>query len=116
MADLDHGPLVLYKRWQLRPDVHPDDVVALVQQQVLPAYDRLSEDVTLGLELSLDGTSVVAIQRWTNREAQRAATSSDSYARWWADYQPALAEWDRSLKFVSEWSTVEADLRGQDLP
>ena len=106
---------MLHKRWQLRPGVHPDDVVALVQQQVFPAYQRLSDDVTLGLELSLDGTSVVAVQRWVSREAQEAVASSDSYAGWWANYQPALAEWDRLLEFVSEWSTVDVDLRGQDL-
>ncbi|WP_380164802.1 hypothetical protein [Jannaschia sp. R86511] len=106
--------LVLHKQWQLRPGVSPDDVVALVQQQVLPAYQRLSDDVTLGLELSLDGTSVVAVQRWLSPEAQEAVVSSDSYSAWWADYQPALAEWDRLLAFVSEWNTVDVDLRGRD--
>lgn len=116
MGDVEPRPLVLYKRWKLRPDVRPEDVVALVQQQVLPAYQRLSDDVTLGLELSLDGTSVVAIQRWVSSDAQEAAASSDGYAKWWADYQPSLAEWDRLLEFVCEWSTLDVDLRGRDLP
>lgn len=114
MGDVELRPLVLHKRWQLRPGVLSEDVVALVQQQVVPAYQRLSDDVTLGLELSLDGTSVVSIQRWASRESQEAVMSSDGFASWWADYQPALAEWDRLLEFVSEWSTVDVDLRSRD--
>lgn len=114
MGDIELRTLVLYKRWKLRPDVRPGDVVVLVQQHVLPAYQRLSDDVTLGLELSLDGTSLLAIQRWASREAQEAVTSSDRFAGWWADYQRALVEWDRLLEFDGEWSTVDVELGGQD--
>lgn len=64
--------------------------------------------------LALDGASVVAVQRWESREAQEAATSSDSYGDWWAEYQPALAEWDRLLEFVSEWSSVDVELDDGD--
>lgn len=106
-------PLVLYKRWRLRPGVTLEDVVALVQRQVLPAYQRLSSEATLGLELALDGTSVVAIQRWSSSDAQEAVVSADGYTNRWASYEPSLKEWDRLVEFVDEWSAVDVDLGGR---
>lgn len=102
--------LVLYKRWSLRAGVEVEDVLALVQREVQPAYRRLSGQVQLGLELSLDGSSVVAIQRWSSQEVHAATVSGMSYSEWWADYEPRLAQWDRLVEFVSEWSSVEMEL------
>ena len=105
-----HRPLVLYKRWRLRPAATLEDVVDLVGRQVLPAYRRLSDDVVLGLELASDGRSVVAIQRWSSSSAHEAATSGDGYASWWAGYEPTLVEWDRLVDLVDEWGSLDVTL------
>jgi quinol monooxygenase YgiN len=102
--------LVLYKRWSLRAGVDVRDVAALVQRETLPAYRRLSAEVTLGLEVALDDTSVMAIQRWSSRAAHEAVTSSDHYTAWWTGYGPLLARWDDLVEFDSEWSSLEVDL------
>jgi hypothetical protein len=94
--------LVLYKRWSLRAGVDVEDVLDLVRREVQPAHRRLSGQVQLALELSLDGSSVVAIQRWPSQEVHAATVSGPSYSEWWADYEPRLAAWDRLVEFVSE--------------
>ena len=101
---------MLYKRWSLRPGVVLDQVLAFVLRDIQPAYRRLSGEVKLGLELSLDGSSVVAIQRWSSQEAHAAVLSAAPYADWWADYEPRLAEWDRLVEFVDEWSSLDVAL------
>ena len=103
-------PLVLYKRWALRSSVTPADVASFVARHIRPAYRRLSPEVTLRLELSLDGASVVAVQRWTSGDAHEAATSAEAYTSWWAEYEPVLEQWDRLVGFVSEWESMELDL------
>ena len=103
-------PLVLHKRWRLRTGVTLEDVEDLVRRQILPAYRRLSGEVELGLELALDGRSVVAIQRWSSSRAHRAAMSGDGYASWWIGYEPTLVEWDRLVVLVDEWNSLDVDL------
>lgn len=104
-------PLTSYKRWTLRAGVSVDDVRAFVEERIAPAYRRLSEHVDLGLEVDTDGRSILAVQRWTDSAAHRAATSGTGYEVWWATYEPSLTEWDRLVDFDSEWSTFDVDLR-----
>ena len=107
MNGFDHRPLVLYRRWQLRPDVTLEDVLNLVRRQVLPAYRRLSDEVTLGLGLALDGRSVVAIQRWSSSRSHEEAMAGERCVSWWAGYEPVLVEWDRLVDLVDEWSSFD---------
>ncbi|SDS80996.1 hypothetical protein SAMN04488570_2751 [Nocardioides scoriae] len=97
--------MVLHKRWRLHDGVTTDQVARLVAERVVPHYARLSDQVVLGLEADEDGT-VVALQRWSSREALAAATSGTAYDRWWAAYLPVLAEWDRLVSFQEEWETT----------
>jgi hypothetical protein len=66
-------------------------------------YQRLSDDVALGLELSADGRSVLSIQRWQSRRALQQAMSGARFKRWWSQYQPILARWEAMLVLDSEW-------------
>ena len=105
-----HQPLVLYKRWRLHPDVTPEDVVDIVRRQVLPAYRRLSDEVSLGLELALDGRPVVAVQRWSNSRAHEEAASGEKYASRWVTYEPTLVGWDRLVDLVDAWGSLDVAL------
>jgi hypothetical protein len=99
--------VILYKRWTLRRDVDVGRVTALVRDAIVPQYERLSGDVTLGLELAADGRSILAIQRWRSRSALVDATRGPRFERWWSDYQPILSAWATMLELDSEWETVE---------
>ena len=105
--DQERRRVIVYKRWLLRDQVHPDHVAAVVRDEIVPMYQRLSDDVALGLELSPDGRSVLAIQRWQSRRAFQQALSGPRFERWWSRYQPILAQWDAMVVFDSEWETTE---------
>lgn len=105
--------LILYKRWRLRSEVTVSAVHRFVEQQIVPRYAALSPDVVLDLEADSDGLSVLAIQRWRSTEAHLRATIGPEYEHWWSEYAPRLAEWDRLVDFVDEWSTVPVDLAGR---
>lgn len=111
MDEADSLPLKLYKRWTLRSGVTGDDVHRFVEQRILPAYRQLSTDVELGLELETDGRSIVAVQPWSNSSTHRSATTGSAFESWWADYEPALVEWDGLVTFDREWSTLDVALR-----
>lgn len=111
MDDLTALPLTLYKRWTLRRGVTHEDVRRLVRERIQPAYRRLSGDVELGLELDMDGRSIVAVQRWASGTSHQAATTGAAHERWWAEYEPELDDWDLLVEFDDEWSTYELDLR-----
>ncbi|MGC1208533.1 MAG: hypothetical protein WA880_11320 [Ornithinimicrobium sp.] len=85
-------------------------MAAVVREHIRPAYQRLSPDVALGLEKDADGSSIVAIQRWTSGAARDAATAGEHYATWWADYEPCLERWDQLVTFAAEWNSFEVDL------
>jgi hypothetical protein len=106
----DKRQLTLYKRWTLRPGVTDQDVRRVVEQQIMPAYAALSREVELGLELDIDGHSILAIQRWRTIDARASATMGAEYADWWMDYEVVLGEWDRLVEFVAEWSTITIEL------
>lgn len=106
----DSRPLVLCKRWRLRPGADPDEVATFVRERVVPAYRRLSDEVTLGLQVATDGGSVVAVQRWSSGAAHAAVVSSGTYQGWWAGYEPCLVDWDAMVDLEDEWSSTEIDL------
>ena len=93
-----------YKRWRLHGAVTPEQVADFVRERIEPAYAALSAEVSLGLEESDDGT-MVALQRWTSREARERAMSGPGFEGWWEAYVPVLEEWDRLVEFVDEWET-----------
>ena len=99
--------MILYKRWRLCDGVGIDQVAQAVRDWIAPMYKRLSEDVELGLELSTDQRSVLAVQRWRSRDALVRAMSGPGFESWWSEYQPILSKWDPLLAFDSEWETVE---------
>ncbi len=105
--DQERQRVIVYKRWLLRDHVTADHVASIVRDAIEPMYRRLSNDVALGLELSKDGRSVLAIQRWQSRRALEQALSGPRFERWWSQYQPILAQWDALVVFDSEWETIE---------
>ncbi len=110
MDQPDPRPVTMYKRWSLRDGVTVEEVAAFARQHIQPAYQRLSPDVTLGLEMAGDGLSIVAVQRWTSGGARDAATSGERYAIWWAANERTLELWDQLVIFADEWKSVEVDL------
>ena len=78
-----------------------------MQQQIEPHYRALPNDVRLGL-LRIDGTrSYLAVQYWRSRAHWEAATRSDSYPGWWAQYEPMLERWDQVMEFEAEFESEE---------
>jgi hypothetical protein len=110
MVKYEADSLTLYKRWSLRPDVTVDDVRRFVVERILPAYERLSPDVELGLEAEADGRSVIAVQRWSSVLAHESAFTGASFEKWWVDYQPTLVDWDELVTVLDEWTTHLVDL------
>jgi primosomal protein N'' len=102
--------VILYKRWRLRSGATVSAVRRLVEHEIVPRYASLSPDVVLDLEADSDGLSVLAIQRWRSAEAHVRATTGAEYEEWWREYEPRLAEWDRLVDFVDEWTTVRVHL------
>ena len=80
MVKHEADALTLYKRWSLRPDVTVDDVRRFVVERILPAYERLSPDVELGLEAEADGRSVIAVVLKSN--TPHIWTDSEKLLRW----------------------------------
>lgn len=96
-----------FKRWTLNRGCREDELVALVRQSIIPAYNQLPGCLGLGL-LRIEGTrSYLATQHWENRAAYDAALSSETYAEWWSAYLPALSKWDAMMTFEEEWETVD---------
>ncbi len=96
-----------FKRWILKKGCHEDEVVALVREAIIPAYNKLPGCLGLGL-LRIEGTqSYLAIQHWESRAAYDAAISSEAYSAWWSAYLPTLEKWDEMMTFEDEWETVD---------
>lgn len=94
--------VTLYKRWRLREGATVERVIALVQDQVVPHYRRLSADARLELE-QLDPSTVLAIQRWPSRAVLDEALSGHRFDEWWQQYLPVLRDWDTMLELDAEW-------------
>lgn len=96
-----------FKRWTLQDGARESELVALVREAILPAYNRLAGCFGIGL-LRIEGShSYLATQYWESRAARDSAVSSESYAKWWSDYLPVLARWDEMMTFEDEWETEE---------
>jgi quinol monooxygenase YgiN len=96
-----------FKRWTLKNGCREDEVAALVRDAIIPAYNKLSGCLGLGL-LRIEGTqSYLAVQHWENRTARDAAISSESYPIWFSAYRPTLEKWDEMMTFEDEWETED---------
>lgn len=102
--------LTTYKRWSLRRGISVETVRRFVRDEIVPAYRRLSDAVELGLEVEVDRTRVLAVQRWRSVDARRAAMRGPAFDRWWDDYRAVLERWDELVEFVDEWETSELAL------
>ena len=96
-----------YKRWTLKDGCQEAEVVALVRQAILPAYNKLPGCLGLGLLRIVGTQSYLATQHWESRVAYDAALASESYSIWWSAYLPALEKWDGMMTFEDEWETVD---------
>lgn len=99
-------PVVLYKRWTLRPGVTAEVVGEFVLERIIPMYRQLSGDVDLVLEAVSGEPTVLAIQRWRTEDALREAFEGPAFVAWWADYELVLIDWDRLVELDDEWQTV----------
>lgn len=94
-----------FKRWKRRERADEREVVQLVREAIIPAYEQLPGCTRLGL-LRIEGTrSYLATQHWESRAAYDEALGSAAYASWLEAYQPALARWHALMAFEDEWET-----------
>ena len=95
-----------FKRWTLKDGFRESEVAALVRGAILPAYQKLTGCLGLGL-LRIEGTrSYLATQQWESRAARDAAISSETYSAWWSAYLFTLEKWDEMMTFEDEWEVV----------
>lgn len=98
---------ITFKRWKLCDGVSERDVVQLVRDAIVPAYERLPGCLKLGL-LRVEGTrSYLATQHWQSRAARAEALAAPAYAEWLAAYEPALARWHELMEFEEEWESED---------
>ena len=93
-----------YKRWQLRERANLEALRKLVADEIVPRYGVLPGCKRLGLELVDDSDVVLTIQVWDDRETWESVLQSESYARWFREYQAVLERWDELASFVDEWT------------
>jgi hypothetical protein len=96
-----------YKRWRLKDGGTEAELIALVRAAIAPHYRLLAGCHGIGL-LRIEGSRCyLATQTWDSRAARDAALAAPGYAAWWAEYQPALAQWDVLMDFEDEWETLD---------
>ena len=99
-----------YKRWQLRNRRQLPQLQQLVSDEIVPRYSVLPGCQLLRLELVDESDTVLTIQVWDDRETWQTVLESESYARWFREYEPILARWDEMVTFVDEWTTESLDI------
>jgi quinol monooxygenase YgiN len=80
-------------------------LVALVRNEIVPHYAKLTGAVRLSLLRIADTDSYLALQHWTSRAEREAAITSEFYPEWFKAYEPILARWDQLMVFEDEWET-----------
>lgn len=96
-----------FRRWVITDVDKEADVVALVREAIVPAYQQLPGCRKIGL-LRIAGThAYLATQHWDSRAAYAAALAAPGYAQWRAAYEPALTRWHTLMTFEEEWETED---------
>lgn len=96
---------ITYKRWQLKDRRELPALRQLVADEIVPRYSVLPGCRLLRLEQVHDSDSVLTIQVWDDRETWQTVLESESYARWFREYEPILARWDNMVTFMDECTT-----------
>lgn len=94
---------VTYKRWRLQDGKQEADLVALVQNEIVPHYAKLGGVVQLELQRIRETQSYLALQHWQSRAVWQATTASAFYQTWFGAYEPILTRWDQLMVFEEEW-------------
>lgn len=94
---------VTYKRWRLKEGKQEAELVALVQNAIIPHYATLSSAVRLGLQHIRETRSYLALQHWPSRAVWETTTTSAVYQNWFNAYEPILARWDQLMEFEDAW-------------
>lgn len=94
---------VTYKRWRLKEGKQEADLVALVQNEIIPHYAKLDAEVRLGLHRIRETRSYLALQHWPSRTVWETTTTSTSYQTWFGAYEPILVRWDQLMEFEEAW-------------
>jgi len=82
-------------------------VANLVRDRMVPYYETLDPTVRLGLEQIEGSRTVLATQRWLDRERRDQAIGGPAFQAWLDAYQPLLQGWDRLVEFEAEWESTE---------
>ncbi|MEZ4708181.1 MAG: hypothetical protein R3A44_13300 [Caldilineaceae bacterium] len=99
------GEFITFKRWALKEGQAEADLVALIQNEIMPHYAKLTGVHKLEL-LHIDGTrSYLATQHWESRAVRETVVSSAFYQEWFKAYEPTLVRWDELMIFEDEWET-----------
>ncbi len=96
-----------YKRWRLRDGVDIQAVANMVRDRIVPHYKTLDPTVRLGLEQIEGSRTVLATQRWLDRERRDQTIGGPAFEAWLDAYQRLLQDWDRLVEFEAEWETTE---------
>ena len=100
-------PFIPFKRWSLKPGRQEAELIALIQQEIVPVYRKLPGCLRIGL-LRIEGTaSYLTTQHWESRAARETSLASPAYQGWLDAYQPALERWDDLMSFEDEWDTED---------
>jgi Ribbon-helix-helix protein, copG family len=95
------------RRWHLKDGSTESQLLALVHEEIVPAYRRLSRHVILGLQ-RIDGTlAYLTTQGWPTRTEFQLTMTGPAYEAWLESYKPALAAWHELMELESEWETEQ---------
>lgn len=104
---------ITVKRWLLKDGRGESELLAIVQNEIIPTYRKLSSAVRLGL-LHIAGTrSYLATQHWQNHATYEATVAADSYQAWFKAYEPTLERWGKLMVFEEEWVMDRATDSGE---
>tara|TARA_B100000519_G_C14125076_1_gene382421 strand:- start:268 stop:603 length:336 start_codon:yes stop_codon:yes gene_type:complete len=99
-----------YKCWRLKDRRELRELRMLVADEIVPRYSMLPGCLRLRLELVHESDTVLTIQVWEDRETWQTVLESESYARWFREYEPILAQWDGMVTFLDEWTTESLEI------
>lgn len=90
------------RRWSLRDGADEAKLVALVRNEIIPAYKRQPGCLHLDLLRVTAGGSYFAFTRWESRAAFDA-WAGPAGEEWRTAYRPALEKWLEMMAFNEDW-------------
>jgi heme-degrading monooxygenase HmoA len=93
---------VTIRRWALREGADESELTELVEQKIIPAYQRQPGCLQLELLRVVDTRSYLAVTRWEDRGAFDRWAGPEGQS-WRDEYRGTLASWLDLMRFQEEW-------------